>query len=187
MSTIVGTGGARTRPMSPDELEFLRAVSHELRAPLTVAIGHLELVEDHLGGGVIPLVVLDELTRMGRIIDDLLALALAGEANFLMPDTLDTIVLAGPVDSLTAGRSIVVLTWMLSCSSIPQSGRSNRRLTRGQQIRGPSPTEAQPPKSPPPKSPPPKSPPPKSPPPKWPSPQPPASPPLPSLMTVVWP
>jgi two-component system, OmpR family, sensor kinase len=70
--------------------EFLRAAGHELRTPLTVATGYLGV----LGPSVreqrdtIP-VVLDELGRMGRIVDDLQALAEAEHPDYLMPQTLD--------------------------------------------------------------------------------------------------
>jgi signal transduction histidine kinase len=82
------------RVLTPAEHEFLSAVSHELRAPLTVAIGHLELSIDQLGTDAVPPVVIDELTRMGRIIDDLGSLALADRADYVVPEILESIVFA---------------------------------------------------------------------------------------------
>jgi two-component system OmpR family sensor kinase len=72
--------------------EFLRAAGHEFRTPLTVATGHLEL----LAVGTTPeeqeatiALVLDELHRMGRVTDDLQALAEAVRADFLAPQQVD--------------------------------------------------------------------------------------------------
>ena len=72
--------------------EFLRAAGHEFRTPLTVATGHLELLAD----GTTPeerdatiALVLDELRRMGRVTDDLQALAEAERADFLAPQQVD--------------------------------------------------------------------------------------------------
>ena len=58
------------------QIDFVRSAGHELRAPLTVATGHLELLGDDEDERrtVVPL-VLDELTRLGRMVDDLQSLA----------------------------------------------------------------------------------------------------------------
>jgi two-component system, OmpR family, sensor kinase len=69
---------------------FVQDASHELRDPLTICRGHLEL----LGGDpedqrkTISL-VLDELDRMGRIVDDLQLLAEAEQPDFLRPEDVD--------------------------------------------------------------------------------------------------
>jgi two-component system, OmpR family, sensor kinase len=70
--------------------EFLRAAGHELRTPLTVATGYLGVLGDNARErrDTIP-IVLDELGRMGRIVDDLQALAEAEQPDYLMPQTLD--------------------------------------------------------------------------------------------------
>jgi PAS domain S-box-containing protein len=59
--------------------EFASVVSHDLRNPLTVADGHLELAVE-TGEAVHHEKVAGALDRMGRIIDDLLALAREGRA-----------------------------------------------------------------------------------------------------------
>jgi signal transduction histidine kinase len=77
------------------QIEFVRSAGHELRTPLTVAAGHLEL----LGEGederrtVMP-VVLDELSRMGRMIDDLQSLVEATAPDFLKLAPVDAALLA---------------------------------------------------------------------------------------------
>jgi two-component system, OmpR family, sensor kinase len=70
--------------------EFVRDASHELRDPLTICRGHLELLTDDpeeqrrtLG------LVMDELERMGRIVDELQVLADAEQPDFLKTEWMD--------------------------------------------------------------------------------------------------
>jgi signal transduction histidine kinase len=68
--------------MLVQEERLLQNVSHELRTPVTIARGHLELLERRLGERTRELVVtLDELTRMERLIDRILMLVRAGRAT----------------------------------------------------------------------------------------------------------
>jgi signal transduction histidine kinase len=66
------------------EEQFLHDASHELRTPVTIARGHLEVLE-HSNGRHAPSVdvALDELSRMERILDRLLLLARADQPDFL--------------------------------------------------------------------------------------------------------
>lgn len=70
--------------------EFVQDASHELRDPLTICRGHLELMGDdpeeqrHTIG-----LVIDELDRMSRMVDDLQLLAEAEQPDFVQPDKLD--------------------------------------------------------------------------------------------------
>jgi len=80
----------RLNAASASQRDFLRAAGHELRSPLTVATGHLELLAE---GTVdqqttLPLVI-DELTRMGKILDDLQSLTGADAPDFLVPEVID--------------------------------------------------------------------------------------------------
>jgi two-component system OmpR family sensor kinase len=69
---------------------FVQDASHELRDPLTICRGHLELLSDdpEEQQRTIPL-VLGELDRMGRIVDDLQLLAEAEHPDFLRLDWID--------------------------------------------------------------------------------------------------
>jgi signal transduction histidine kinase len=60
-------------------------VSHELRTPITIARGHLELLRRSGENGHEPevSVAMDELSRMDRIVERLLLLVRAGEADFV--------------------------------------------------------------------------------------------------------
>ena len=70
--------------------QLLNDVGHELRTPITIIRGHLELMgtspedqEETLD------IVLDELDRISRFIHELMVLAKAERPDFLLPDTLD--------------------------------------------------------------------------------------------------
>jgi signal transduction histidine kinase len=72
--------------------QFLDNVSHELRAPLTVIRGHVELIDvetdpEELQSTVA--LVTDEITRMNRLVEDLLVLARAERPGFLSVEPVD--------------------------------------------------------------------------------------------------
>jgi signal transduction histidine kinase len=63
---------------------FGNDAAHALRTPLTIVRGHLQLLEaDPAERAETIRLVMDELTRMGRLIDDLLLLAHAEQPDFL--------------------------------------------------------------------------------------------------------
>jgi two-component system, OmpR family, sensor kinase len=80
--------------------QFLDDASHELRAPLTVIRGHVELLEllpevdDRQSTTAI---VIDEIERMNRIIEDLLLLARAERPDFLTMQPVDLAVLTADI------------------------------------------------------------------------------------------
>ena len=64
--------------------QFLNDASHELRTPITIVQGHLELAESDPSTRTESLaIVMDELERMRRIVEDLLMLARSDSPNFL--------------------------------------------------------------------------------------------------------
>ncbi len=69
---------------------FLDDASHELRTPITIIRGHIELVES---GAPLPdttkALVIDELDRMARIVEDLLTVAQAERQDFVVPGPID--------------------------------------------------------------------------------------------------
>jgi two-component system OmpR family sensor kinase len=70
--------------------EFVRDASHELRDPLTICRGHLELLgDDPDERRVTVALVMDELDRMGRIVADLSLLAEAEQPDFLRLEWID--------------------------------------------------------------------------------------------------
>jgi signal transduction histidine kinase len=78
------------RSMLQRQERFLHDASHELRTPVTIARGHLELARSNTqrGGSEID-VALDELGRIDAIIERLLLLATAGQPDFLRPADIE--------------------------------------------------------------------------------------------------
>ena len=77
---------------------FLLDASHELGTPITVALGHAELIEQSADGGIIAddaRVVVGELGRLRKLAGRLLLLASADDPGFLdvRPVNVDTLVL----------------------------------------------------------------------------------------------
>jgi signal transduction histidine kinase len=66
--------------------QFIGDASHELRTPVTIARGHLELLDDSKSTPEVD-VVLDELSRIESIVDRLLLLAKSAQPGFV--DTAD--------------------------------------------------------------------------------------------------
>ncbi|HVL98675.1 MAG TPA: HAMP domain-containing sensor histidine kinase [Egibacteraceae bacterium] len=77
---------------------FLDDAGHELRTPITIIRGHLELMgDDPAEREEVVALVLDELDRMHRIVDDLLLLAKAQRPDFLREEVIDVRALAEEV------------------------------------------------------------------------------------------
>jgi two-component system OmpR family sensor kinase len=68
---------------------YVHDASHELRTPVTIARGHLEILRDGAGRSAEIAVALDELNRMDRIIERLLRLAAADQPDFVVPALID--------------------------------------------------------------------------------------------------
>jgi signal transduction histidine kinase len=77
------------RSMLERQGRFIHDASHELRTPVTIARGHLELARPDGAGAPELEVALDELSRMEAIIDRLLVLATAEEPHFLAVEEID--------------------------------------------------------------------------------------------------
>jgi two-component system, OmpR family, sensor kinase len=70
--------------------EFIQDANHELRDPLTIVRGHLQLMDDDPAERQRTTeLVLDELDRMGRIVDDLKLLADVEQPGFLRLERID--------------------------------------------------------------------------------------------------
>ena len=74
------------------ERRFIQDASHELRTPITVALGHAELIQRQAGDELLARdvsVVADELHRLRRLSDRLLVLAAAEHPGFLHRSEVD--------------------------------------------------------------------------------------------------
>jgi two-component system, OmpR family, sensor kinase len=94
--------------------EFVRDANHELRDPLTIIRGHLELMseDEHDPERQRTItILLDELDRVGRIVGDLQLLAEAGQPGFLDLEWIDAEVLLHDLVSKASG--LAVRTWTL--------------------------------------------------------------------------
>jgi two-component system OmpR family sensor kinase len=71
------------RSMLERQERFIHDASHELRTPVTIARGHLELLRPRGQDAAELEIALDELGRIDRIIERLLLLAKAGQPDFV--------------------------------------------------------------------------------------------------------
>jgi signal transduction histidine kinase len=108
---------------------FVDDAGHELRTPITIIRGHLELLEDdpHERGRTLAL-VMDELERMQRIVNDLLVLAKAEQPDFLDLDTVDVEVLTGEIYAKAA--AIASRDWRLERTGRGIVVADRQRLTQ---------------------------------------------------------
>jgi signal transduction histidine kinase len=117
-----------------DELKnrFMSTISHELRTPITIVRGHLEVLHDATAPAEVRDtvdMVVDELARMGRLVDDVDALARMEGNDFLRPERLQLerflADLASKAEPLLDGR--------LRVASVPNDARLSadpQRLTQ---------------------------------------------------------
>lgn len=81
---------ARLQRAFATQQDFLRDVGHELRTPITIVRGHIELLgDDPTERRETVALVTDELDRMSRMVDDLTVLARAQRPDFLRTTVVD--------------------------------------------------------------------------------------------------
>ena len=108
---------------------FLDDAGHELRTPITIVRGHLELLDEDTDEHRETLaLVLDELDRMTRIVDDLLLLAKVEQPDFLRPEPLE-------LSDLTRGwhvraTSLADRDWQLAHVAEAEVVADGQRLTQ---------------------------------------------------------
>jgi len=89
---------------------FLDDAGHELRTPITVVRGHLELLEEDPEERAATIaLVMDELDRMSRMVDDLLLLAKAERPDFLRPEPVEVATLTEEL--IAKARSLAARDW----------------------------------------------------------------------------
>jgi two-component system, OmpR family, sensor kinase len=112
--------------------EFVRDAGHELRTPITVIRGHLELLaageEDPSERAETIAIVTDELGRMSRFVDDLLLLARAERPDFLEYQTVDIEDLSREL--LTKATSLGPREWTLERTGRGIIVADRQRLTQ---------------------------------------------------------
>jgi two-component system OmpR family sensor kinase len=91
---------------------FLDDAGHELRTPITIVRGHLELLDDDPAEREETLtLVLDELDRMSRMVNDLILLAKAERPDFLQREPVDVAALTEAL--LTKASALGAHDWVL--------------------------------------------------------------------------
>lgn len=97
--------------------QMLDDAGHELRTPITILRGHLELVEPTDAADVTRTreLALDELDRMHRLVEELLVLAKARRPDFLRPEPVEvSFLLSSVLDKMTP---LAQRRWTLDASS----------------------------------------------------------------------
>ncbi len=94
ISELAGTFNAmldRLESAFETQRQFVHDAGHELRTPITIVRGHIELLDhtDPADRDQTVALVLDELDRMHRFVEDLLLLAKAEQPDFLQLDAVD--------------------------------------------------------------------------------------------------
>jgi signal transduction histidine kinase len=108
---------------------FVDDAGHELRTPITVIRGHLELLEDDPDERRNTMsLVMDELNRMQRIVNDLLVLAKAEQPDFLDLDTIDIAALTEEVHA--KAEAIAPREWRLESVGRGRVVADRQRLTQ---------------------------------------------------------
>lgn len=108
---------------------FLDDVGHELKTPLTIVRGHLELLgNDPDERSATLALVRDELERMSRIVDDLLVLAKAESRDFLRLDTVDVAALTEEIRDKAA--ALAPRRWTLDGAARGYVVADRQRLTQ---------------------------------------------------------
>ena len=112
-----------------NQRRFLDDAGHELRTPITIIRGHLELEgDDPDERRATREVVVDELDRMARIVEDLLVLARAERPDFLRPEDVDLDLLTS--DLFAKCRALGDRDWRLAGTGLGIIRADRQRLTQ---------------------------------------------------------
>lgn len=108
---------------------FINDAGHELRTPITIIRGHLELMGDAPEERRETLaLVSDELDRMSRFVDDLLLLVRVEQPNFLNLETLEVVALTEEL--FAKARALAPRHWQLEASGSGTFSGDRQRITQ---------------------------------------------------------
>jgi signal transduction histidine kinase len=120
---------ARLQTAFETQRRFVDDAGHELRTPLTIVRGHLELLEDDPAERRATLeLVLDELDRMSRLVNDMLTLAKWERPDFLSTAPVDVGVLTD--DVLAKAEAIGNRRWSLDARATGTIVADRQRVTQ---------------------------------------------------------
>ncbi|NEQ52070.1 MAG: HAMP domain-containing protein [Leptolyngbya sp. SIO3F4] len=106
---------------------FINDAGHELRTPITIMQGHLELMGDDPADQVETVdLVLDELDRMGRLVNDLILITKSEHPNFLCLETVDVFDLCK--DLFSKAQTLADRDWHLRVNTRAKIVADRQRL-----------------------------------------------------------
>lgn len=109
--------------------EFLDDAGHELRTPITVLRGHLELIQpDTTLPGDTRMLLLDELDRMSRIVDDLVTIAKSERPDFIQPGPVDIADLT--LDIADKARALALRDWQVDADAVIVTDIDRQRIVQ---------------------------------------------------------
>ena len=107
---------------------FVNDAGHELRTPITIVRGHLELMEDDPQEQQETIeLVLDELDRMGRLVNDMIALTKAEQSDFLQYESIELKQFLH--DLFTKAQALAERDWQLKLECSGSMLGDRQRLT----------------------------------------------------------
>jgi signal transduction histidine kinase len=90
LTTVFNHMMERIQTAFDSQRNFINDAGHELRTPITIIRGHLELMGNDPQEQTATIeLVMDELDRMNRFVNDLILLAKAEQSHFLQAETID--------------------------------------------------------------------------------------------------
>lgn len=109
--------------------DFLDDAGHELRTPITIVRGHLELLgDDPAERAEVVRLCTDELDRMARIVDDLLLLAKAEQPDFVRPQWTSIPELTSDIDAKV--RALAPRAWTMEALGEGEAEVDPQRVTQ---------------------------------------------------------
>jgi signal transduction histidine kinase len=120
---------ARLETAFETQQRFVNDAGHELRTPITIVRGHLELLEEDPEDRQATLaLVMDELDRMARIVNDLLVLAKWEQPDFLTPAPFEVGALID--DVLAKASALGPRNWQLDAFADATIVADRQRVTQ---------------------------------------------------------
>jgi len=109
---------------------FVDDAGHELRTPVTVLRGHLEVLDTDDAADVASTraLLLNEIDRMSRMVDDLIVLAKAGRPDFVQPQWVDAAALTDQV--LTKMSATAPRDWQVDSRAVGSVEVDAQRITQ---------------------------------------------------------
>ncbi len=109
---------------------FINDAGHELRTPITIIRGHLELMDNNNLQEVEETIILvnDELERMNRFVNDLILLAKAEHGDFLQLETVDIATFSEEIFNKV--KALAERNWQLEATGKGKIIGDRQRLTQ---------------------------------------------------------